>query len=400
MYPTLYHAFKDLIGIDLNFLQIANTFGFFVALSFLAANYFMTLELRRKEKEGILIPSIQKITIGAALPPGEYISSAFMGFIAGYKLVPIFIDQTIYNTDVKEFIFSLKGNWYTGIALAGLLVFLKYREDKKQRLDVPEERNLKFHPWQHMGTLTMVAAVAGLLGAKMFHWFEYWEDFVKHPVENIVSPSGLTFFGGLICGGIGVLWYASKKGIGVWHMLDVGGPAMMLAYGTGRFGCHFSGDGDWGIVNTAAKPGWMSFLPDWLWAYNYPNNVAHECDPTGGSMPCNFENTPYLQLPVFPTPLYEALAAISLFLVLWYLRKKIKTPGTLFGIYMMMAGAERFFIEKIRVNSTYTIWGFHPTQAEIIAVALFIGGLIMFLYTRKQPVAPVHAATIENEPAQ
>jgi prolipoprotein diacylglyceryltransferase len=67
---------------------------------------------------------------------------------------------------------------------------------------------------------------------------------------------------------------------------------------------------------------------------------------------------------------------------------------------MMMAGAERFFIEKIRVNSTYTIWGFHPTQAEIIAVALFIGGLIMFLYTRKQPVASVHTATIENEPAQ
>jgi hypothetical protein len=24
---------------------------------------------------------------------------------------------------------------------------------------------------------------------------------------------------------------------------------MMLSYGLGRFGCHFSGDGDWGIAN-------------------------------------------------------------------------------------------------------------------------------------------------------
>ena len=34
MYPTLYHAFLDLFGVELPFLKFLNSFGFFVALAF------------------------------------------------------------------------------------------------------------------------------------------------------------------------------------------------------------------------------------------------------------------------------------------------------------------------------------------------------------------------------
>jgi phosphatidylglycerol:prolipoprotein diacylglycerol transferase len=383
MYPTLYHAVKDLFGLDITFLQIANMFGFFVAISFLAANYIMTIELRRKEKEGILFSSTKIEKFGYPMPKAEYIVNAIMGFIFGYKILPIIFDSALIGNGAQDYIFSLNGNWMTGILLAALLLYLKYREDKKQQLPDPIEKEVESHPWQHMGYLTLVAAVSGILGAKIFHWFEYWDDFMADPMGMLFSASGLTFFGGLICGGVGVLYAANKKGIRPLHMLDVGGPAMMLAYGLGRFGCHFSGDGDWGIVNNNPKPSWMSFLPDWAWSYNYPNNVSQMCDPTGGTMPCDFSQTPYLQLPVYPTPLYEALAAIALFGILWLIRKKNKPAGALFGIYMMMAGAERFFIEKIRVNSTYTIFGIHPTQAELISVALFISGVGLLIYAHR-----------------
>ncbi len=377
MYPTIYDAIKDLFGFNIPALQVANTFGFFVAVGFLVANYVMTLELRRKEEEGILKSSVQKMRIGYPFPKSEYFINVLLGFVFGYKILPIFFDSSLLSKGPQEYIFSSAGNWLLGVALASFVFYLKFMEDKKQRLAEPGEKEVTVHPWQSMGQITLVAAVSGIIGAKVFHWLEYWEDFVAHPMENIVSPSGLTFFGGLICGGIGVIWYARKKGIDAKTMLDVGGPAMMLAYGIGRFGCHFSGDGDWGITNQNPKPSWMSFLPDWFWAYNYPNNVARECDPTGGSMPCNFDTTPFLQIPVYPTPLYEALTAIALFALLWFLRKKIKPAGVLFGIYMILAGTERFFIEKIRVNSTYDKFGIHATQAEIIAVVLFIGGILL-----------------------
>ncbi len=388
MYPTLYHAIKDLFGFDIPILQIANMFGFFVAIAFLAANYVMTLELRRKEKEGILLPTTRMEKMGYALPVADYIVNTLIGFIFGYKLLPLFFDKSLLSGGSQQYIFSLNGNWISGILLAGLLFYLKWREDKKQRKDEPGEELVVVHPWQHMGYITLVAAITGILGAKIFDWLEYWDRFIADPIGNLFSASGLTFFGGLICGGAGVLWVANKKGIKPLHMLDVGGPAMMLSYGLGRLGCHFSGDGDWGIVNTSAKPNWLSFMPDWVWAYNYPNNVNLECDPTGGSMPCNFADTPYLQLPVWPTPMYEAIAAIALFGVLWMLRKKIKPDGALFGIYLIMAGVERFFIEKIRVNSTIKIWG-NPTQAELISVILFIGGIALLAYAYKNKVPSV-----------
>jgi prolipoprotein diacylglyceryltransferase len=50
----------------------------------------------------------------------------------------------------------------------------------------------------------------------------------------------------------------------------------------------------------------------------------------------------------------------------------------------MLNGVERFLIEKIRVNTTYSIWGFNPTQAELISSLMFLIGLI--LWVRSKPV--------------
>jgi prolipoprotein diacylglyceryltransferase len=65
--------------------------------------------------------------------------------------------------------------------------------------------------------------------------------------------------------------------------------------------------------------------------------------------------------------------------VIWSLRKKFKVPGTIFGFYLMLNGLERFFIEKIRVNTTTEIFGLKITQAEIISSFLFISGLVIWV---------------------
>ncbi len=97
-------------------------------------------------------------------------------------------------------------------------------------------------------------------------------------------------------------------------------PAMMLAYGIGRMGCQVSGDGDWGIVNTHPKP--FAGLPDWAWSYTFPHNVIGE----GITLPgCTGHYCTQLPEGVFPTSLYEIIAALLLFAFLWSIRKKIKT---------------------------------------------------------------------------
>jgi len=370
MFPTVSHFLSYAFGIDIPLPF--NTFGVFVALAFIAGYWAFTKELQRKEALGILHPVTRVETIGQPATLTEMISNGLFGFLIGYKLIYALLNYRLFVNDAQSVLLSLKGNIIGGILLAALFVYWDYKEKGKYKLAQPKQVKITVHPHELMGHMIVWAAVWGFLGAKIFDNLEHWDTFVQDPIGGLLSFSGLTFYGGLICGGAAVLYIARKNGIKPLHMLDVGGPGMMLAYSVGRIGCHLSGDGDWGIVNTHAKP--FNWLPDWLWAYTYPNNVAME----GVQIPgCTGRFCMELPLPVYPTPLYEVIVCLILFLVLWRIRERIKLPGMLFGIYLMMNGMERFFVELIRVNTKYHVAGIAFTQAELISALLFISGLLM-----------------------
>ncbi len=373
MYPSLYYLFQDLLGLEIPFLKLVQTFGFFVALAFIAAYQVMSIELRRKEREGILHEYRVKVVYGKPATSWEYILSSVIGFALGYKLFDLLLHFSRVSEDLQGFLFSGQGSLLGGVLGLGIAVYLKYREVKKRTTGGLREEVVTMHPYQNMATIAIGAGVAGILGAKIFHNLENLSDFAVDPWDALFSFSGLTFYGGLICGGAAVLYLASKSHIHWKHMLDVGGPGMMISYGVGRIGCHLSGDGDWGIVNMAAKPDWMGFLPDWLWSYNYPHNVINDGVPIPG---CTGRYCMELNPPVFPTPFYEVIAAFLLFGILWAIRKKVKVPGVLFGIYLILAGIERFFIELIRVNNPIEWIPGKPTQAELISVIMILTGII------------------------
>jgi phosphatidylglycerol---prolipoprotein diacylglyceryl transferase len=296
-----------------------------------------------------------------------------LGFLLGYKIIALFIMDNSATEDPQAFIFSPIGSWPAGIVLGLLFAGLKWYEKNKQKLPKPEKRTVRIWPHDRVGEITILALVFGLLGAKIFDTFENWDSFVKDP-SSILSVSGLTFYGGLICAALAIWLYAKKHKIGFWHLNDAAAPSLMLAYSLGRIGCQISGDGDWGIANLKAKP--FSWLPDWMWAYKYPNNVNEADTPIPG---CIGKYCHELKDAAYPTPFYETVVCLILFLILWSLRKKLKVPGTLFALYLMLNGLERFFIEKIRVNTRLNLFGFQPTQAEVIATLLFLTGLTLWI---------------------
>ena len=125
-----------------------------------------------------------------------------------------------------------------------------------------------------------------------------------------------------------------------------------------------------------------SWLPDWLLAYSYPHNVNNVGLPIAG---CEGEYCNALPTGVFPTPFYESVACILLFLALWRLRKKITVPGVLFCTYLIFNGIERFFIEQIRVNTTlFMIGDYKVTQAMFIAIILILLGIAGILFFRRR----------------
>jgi phosphatidylglycerol:prolipoprotein diacylglycerol transferase len=96
-----------------------------------------------------------------------------------------------------------------------------------------------------------------------------------------------------------------------------------------------------------------------------------------------------LAVPVYPTPLYEALMALGLFAILWFvLRKRNFAPFQFFSVYMMMAGLERMLIESIREHgvSLYRMMGMEFSQAQMISLALMLFGAVGFVWAGKSPI--------------
>ena len=439
MYPNLYYVFKDWFGVEWNVLSFLNTFGLMVAMGFVTAAIVLSKELQRKEKQGLLSPREEMITVGKPASVSELIINAIVGFIFGYKIFGLFFSKP-EEVNPQDYIFSSDGNILGGLLIAGLLTGLKWWDKNKQKLKEPEKRNVRIWPHDRVGDIIILGLIFGILGAKLFDNLENWSEFVKDPVGRIFSASGLTFYGGLILAAIAICWYASKKGIKIIHLVDAAGLALLLAYAVGRIGCQVSGDGDWGVYNSAyvtdasgnvveAGSGDYqknlqknatyflsgqvydadstltpvtdrtyesldkvphrsfkapSFLPVWMVAYTYPNNVNKD----GVKIPgCIGEHCRALPQPVFPTPFYETIVCTLLFIILWAIRRRIKVPGVMFGIYLILNGLERFAVELIRVNNTYSIFGFHPTQAEIISACLVLAGIILIVIVKKRAKA-------------
>lgn len=382
-YPTISDLIFDFTGIDIP-LPIFS-YGFFLALGFLFAAWTLSIELKRKEKQGLLKPFKQTITKGEKATPFEFVVSGLIGALVGYKVVYVLMRYGEFAGNPQQILLSPEGSWLGAAAGAAAFAYWKYYTNSKEQLDKPVMQVVEVHPHQTVGDLTIVAAITGIIGAKIFYFFESpgnFTEFLEDPFGSFFG--GLTVYGGLIFGAVSVMWFAKKRGMNPVHIADAASPGLFLAYVFGRQGCQVSGDGDWGIVNTLAKPGWLSWLPDRLWAFDYPNNIINE----GIKIPGCMETHCYV-LPeaVFPTPMYESFMTLALFFLLWSLRGRITVPGLMFSLYFILNGIERYLIEQVRVNTKLDVGGAMLTQAEVIAILFSLFGLaaaVYFFRKRKQ----------------
>ena len=204
----------------------------------------------------------------------------------------------------------------------------------------------------------LAAFAGGIVGARIDYLLQNPAAFEADPVGATFGGTGLVFFGGLV-GGIGgvVLWARWRRFL-TWELADVAGMAVPLGYTVGRVGCQVSGDGDYGEA---------SDLP---WAMSYPE----------GTVPTD--------VAVHPTPVYESLLMGIATLVLWRLRDRVR-PGTIFGLYLVIAGVERFLVEFIRRNDSALLG---LTVAQLFAVLSAVAGAVLLVgrgsLTRPAPATP------------
>lgn len=218
----------------------------------------------------------------------------------------------------------------------GFLAALQVLSRELQRREVADGAELA-------SSIITTAMIGGLIGAKLyFVLFETPSNLEWGALFDLVfSGYGLTWYGGFIVATAAVIWQMRRRAAPVLHVADAAGMALALGYAIGRIGCQLAGDGDYGAPT------------DLPWGMAYPNGVV-----------------PTLEK-VHPAPVYETIANLGIFAILWNTRAKIRTAGLSFCAYLILAGAARFSVEAVRINPR-VLWGL--SEAQLISAAMIAVG--------------------------
>jgi phosphatidylglycerol:prolipoprotein diacylglycerol transferase len=204
---------------------------------------------------------------------------------------------------------------------------------------------------EQAGSIIIAALIGGIVGSKIYYLIENPHLITQDFWGSVFSGAGLVWYGGLIGGFLAVTWWINRKGLPFLLVADLMGPLLLMGQGFGRVGCFLAGDGDYGPPS------------DVPWAIAFPNGVV----PT--------------EVPVHPTMVYDFLLLFTLFFILWSLRKKNFERGTIFGLFAIFMGSERFFTEFWRTDPKILLDTF--SMAQILSAFLFLAGIGLIIYVNK-----------------
>ncbi len=227
--------------------------------------------------------------------------------------------------------------WGVMVALGFLAaVYIAVKEAKRKKEDANKIYDLVFY-----------VILSGIIGARIAYLIEYWEEVSSFAGIFKIWEGGLSFIGGLVGALIASYVYIKIKKLNFWKTVDIFAPALALGHAIGRIGCYITG----------LHIGKLTTVP---WAVMVNNELRHQ------------------------TALYDIIAELFNFLILWKLRTKKTFDGFLFLLYLMMYSAERFVIDFFRIDPLY--YGLTATQWSLIFVFLIAG----FLFVRYKKAGVGH----------
>ena len=211
-------------------------------------------------------------------------------------------------------------------------------------------------------TLVVVAALAGVVGAKLWHVIDTPMEFREAGWRVLWDSAGFAWYGGLTLGIVALLYQGWWYRIGMLRTLDLAAPAAAIGYGIGRIGCLLSGDGCYGVATK---------LP---WGMAFPEGI----EPT----------LPGVR--VHPTPIYELVIGVLIGAWLWFRGGRRHGTGAILGEYLLLTGIARFLVEFLRRNPK-VLWGLSNAQvASLLSAGVGLVLIALATRRRKQPPAPAH----------
>ncbi|RKX72731.1 MAG: prolipoprotein diacylglyceryl transferase, partial [Spirochaetes bacterium] len=237
-------------------------------------------------------------------------------FAQWWQHLPEHMNPVIFS--IGSFSLQYYGLMYL-VAFAIVFVLASYRLKRESRFNMDSEKLQEL----------MVAMILGIIiGARLGYVLFYNFSYYMHNPLEIVLPfdisdgfrftgiAGMSYHGGLLGVLLGTMYFARKNKIHFLEITDLIAPCVPLGYTFGRLGNFINGE-LFGRI-------------------------------TERSIGMYFPQAPGIDLR-HPSQLYEAFfEGILLFLILWFIKKRVKIPGAMLPLYLMGYGLFRFFIEYTR----------------------------------------------------
>jgi phosphatidylglycerol:prolipoprotein diacylglycerol transferase len=210
-----------------------------------------------------------------------------------------------------------------------------------------------------MWNLGALAIFSGIIGARVLMILVDLKHYLANPREllsvSLLLQSGGVFSGGLVAAIFACWWYLRKEGIPFLRAADIFAPGVAIGHALGRLGC-FSAGCCYGRETHVS------------WAVTFTNPAANQ-----------LVGTP-LGIPLHPTQLYEFVAEMINFAILYWLARRKRFEGQVIGLYMFLYGIERYFIEYFRGDEGRgEVFGGAMTGTQLIALGLIIGGGVLWM---------------------
>ena len=229
-------------------------------------------------------------------------------------------------------------------------------------------------PLKILDPLLYTLIIGTLVGARLGHCLFYQPDYyLANPIEILyVWEGGLASHGGAIALLLAMWWfvhhYGKKHQFSFLWIMDRLGITVALA------GCFIR----MGNLMNSEIYGNETTMP---WGFVFLRN---------GEL-----------VPKHPTQLYEALSYLALFILLLFLYRK-QLPrlkeGTLFGIFLVVLFAARFFIEYIKEPQV----PFEETMAlnmgQILSIPFIFAGAVVLLYSIMRGKPALRTVPQEKKP--
>lgn len=227
--------------------------------------------------------------------------------------------------------------------------------------------------------IIFAAVIGGIVGAKL------WYVALTGDWDALIRRGGFVWYGGFVGGVAAVLWNGRRKGVPARWTMELTAAPLALGYALGRVGCFLVND-DYGIPATVP------------WAMRFPRGLPETTVANLERMHVSFPpgTDPLQVVAVHPTQIYETALMLLAFAWLWRLGDHRHGTGWRFGVYLVLAGLERFLIEFVRAKDDRLLGPF--TLAQATSVLLVLAGVYIMERLREPDTAPRVSPALQPRP--